>query len=112
MNRENEKVKIVVFSPKESAENIRSAISDAGGGVIGNYSDCTFSSDGIGRFKPMNGANPTLGEVGKMEEVIEVKIEFICLKSKAKEIITAIRKVHPYEEVPADIFSMISEDEL
>ena len=79
---------------------------------IGNYSHCSYSVDGVGRYKPLEGAKPHMGEVGKFEEVEEERIECVCERSKAKEIIAAIRKVRPYEEVAFDIYPLISEEEL
>lgn len=105
-------VKITVFVPLTHCEIIRKVIGRAGGGNIGNYSYCSFSSKGIGRFKPNNKAKPYLGKSNKLEEVEEEKIEFICPKNKAKETINAIKKAHPYEEVALDIYELINEGEL
>ena len=85
---------------------------DAGAGKIGNYSHCSYSVDGVGRYKPLDGAKPFIGEVDKFEEVEEERIECICEKDKAKEVIKAIKKVHPYDEVALDIYPLISEEEL
>ena len=60
----SEKVKIVVFVPETHADAVRQAVGDAGGGKIGNYSHCTFSVKGKGRFLPLSGANPSIGEIG------------------------------------------------
>jgi len=106
------KLKIIVFTPLTHCKIVRKTIGDAGGGIIGNYSHCSFSSRGIGRFKPNDKAKPHTGKTNKIEEVEEEKIEFICPKEKAKEIIKAIREVHPYEEVAFDIYQLIDEEEL
>jgi hypothetical protein len=63
------KYKIVVYVPEADAEKLRKAMGNAGAGKIGNYSHCTFSVKGIGRFKPNQGAHPTIGEIEKLEEV-------------------------------------------
>lgn len=105
-------VKIVVFVPKTHTEIVRQALGDAGAGKIGNYSHCSYSVDGVGRYKPLSGAKPFIGEVGKPEEVEEERIECVCDKEKAKEVISAMRKVHPYEEVAFDIYPLLSEDDL
>lgn len=105
-------VKIVVFVPKTHTDIVRQAIGDAGAGKIGNYSHCSYSIDGIGRYKPLEGAKPHIGEVGKFEEVEEERIECVCERSKAREVIKAIRKVHPYEEVALDIYPLLSEKDL
>lgn len=105
-------IKIVVFTPLSHTDKIRAVIGKAGGGIIGNYSDCSFSSIGTGRFKPNDKAKPHIGQTNKLEEVKEEKIEFICEKTKAKSIIKAIKEAHPYEEVALDIYPILSEDEL
>lgn len=106
------KVKIVVFVPKTHTDIVRQVMGDAGCGKIGNYSHCSFSSDGVGRFKPLKDAHPVIGEVGKYESVLEERIECVCDKSNAKDVLVAIRKVHPYEEMAFDIYPLISESEL
>lgn len=105
-------VKIVVFVPKSHADAVRQAMGDAGAGKIGNYSHCSYSLNGVGRYKPLEGAHPAIGNVGKVEEVEEERLECVCERGKAKMVLAAIRKVHPYEEVAFDIYPLISEDEL
>lgn len=100
------KVKIVVFVPETHADVVRKAMGDAGAGIIGNYSHCTFSSKGIGRFKPESGANPHIGEVGKYEEVIEERIETVCSREKLQSVIAAIKNIHPYDEVAFDVYPL------
>lgn len=107
-----EMVKIVVFVPLTHTEIVRKAIGDNGAGTIGNYSHCSFSSKGIGRFKPNDKANPYIGKANQLEEVEEERIEVVCQKNKAKAVIKAIKKVHPYEEVALDIYSLIDEEEI
>lgn len=102
-----ELVKLVVFVPEADANKVRQALGEAGAGKIGNYTFCSFSTKGTGRFKPEDGANPAIGEVGKLEEVAEERIEVACEKDGVQEIITAIKKVHPYEEVVVDIYPML-----
>ena len=98
--------KIFVFVPVSHADGVRQVIGEAGAGAIGNYTHCTFSTRGIGRFKLEAGANPTIGEVVKIEEVEEERIETICTKDQLAEVIAAIKKVHPYEEPPIDVLPM------
>lgn len=104
MNSNN--VKIVVFVPETHTDIVREAMGKAGAGKIGNYSFCTFSTKGIGRFKPENGANPHIGEVGKFEEVIEERIETVCSRENLDMVIKAIKEVHPYEEVVMDVYPL------
>ena len=101
-----EKVKIVVFVPEIHSDAVRKAVGDAGAGKIGNYSHCSFSSKGQGRFLPLQGANPMIGEVGKSEVVEEERIEFVREKAKLEQVVEAMKKVHPYEEVVFDIYPL------
>ena len=106
---QTQNVKIVVFVPLTHCDIVRKAIGEADGGIIGNYSYCSFSSKGIGRFKPNNKANPYIGKLNSLEEVKEEKIEFICPIKTAKKVINAIKKVHPYEEIALDIYPLLDE---
>ena len=99
-------VKIVIFVPGSHADVVRETMGKAGAGKIGNYTHCSFSSKGIGQFKPEEGARPHIGEVGKFESVEEERIEAICERSLVAEVIKAIKEVHPYEEVAVDIYPL------
>ncbi len=102
-----ELVKIVVFVPEENADEVRDALGEAGAGKIGEYTFCSYSIKGVGRFKPSKKANPHIGSAGKLESVDEERIEVACAKDQAAEIIKVIKKVHPYEEVVIDIYTML-----
>lgn len=99
-------VKIVVFVPESHADIVREAMGKAGAGKIGNYTYCSFSSKGIGRFKPEEGAHPNIGEVGKFESVAEERIEAVCERDRMADVIKAIKEMHPYEEVALDIYPL------
>ena len=102
------KYKLVVFVPLDFADKVRDAIGSAGGGKIGNYSFCSFSSIGFGRFLPGEGANPNIGEVGKLEQVQEERIEVLCDATLVDSIIAAMKKAHPYEDVAYDLYPLES----
>ncbi|MES3031285.1 MAG: hypothetical protein V4697_02625 [Patescibacteria group bacterium] len=104
---DSKNVKIVVFVPETHTDIVREAMGNAGAGKIGNYSFCSFSTKGTGRFKPEQGAQPHIGKVGKLEEVNEERIETVCSREKLQDVITAIKKVHPYEEVALDVYPLI-----
>jgi len=99
-------VKIVVFVPVSRADLVRKAMGKAGAGKIGNYSFCSFSTRGVGRFKPLAGAKPKIGKIGKLEKVIEERIEVVCPRKILKKVVAAIKKVHPYEEVALDVYPL------
>ena len=83
---------------------------DAGAGDWGKYHHASFSSRGIGRFIPAKGAHPAIGQVGKQEEVEEEKVEVICEKEKVKAVVAAIKRTHPYEEIPIEIYQLAGEE--
>ena len=94
-------MKIAVFVPKEQASMVRQAMHQAGAGQIGDcYKECSFTTNGVGRFTPTEGANPAIGYVNQAEEVVEEKVEVICYENQVDAIITAMKASHPYE-VPA-----------
>jgi hypothetical protein len=103
--------KIVVFVPSEAADAVRQAAGQAGAGKIGNYTYCSFSSAGVGRFLPGEGSRPAIGTVGKLEEVPEERIEFLCAKELLDPVTEAIKSSHPYEEVALDIYPLYSAHE-
>lgn len=103
----SEAVKLVVFVPVTHADKVRQALGEAGAGEIGNYSFASFSVKGIGRFKPLPGANPAIGEIGKLEKVEEERIEAVCSRENLQKAIEAIKSVHPYEEIAIDIYPLL-----
>jgi hypothetical protein len=106
------RVKIVTFVPNENADEVRESLGKAGAGVLGEYTYCSFSAAGIGRFKPSDKANPHIGEKNELNAVMEHRIEVTCDRKDAKAIVAALKKSHPYEEVALDIYPLIEEDEL
>jgi hypothetical protein len=100
------KYKLVVYVPIENTDAVREAIGNAGGGKIGNYTFCSFSSKGTGRFKPGEGTNPHIGEVGKFEAVEEDRIEVTLDHQIVGNVIAAMKLAHPYEEVAYDLYPL------
>ncbi|WP_210365961.1 Nif3-like dinuclear metal center hexameric protein [Bacillus sp. REN3] len=98
--------KLVVFVPEENAEELRRALGNAGAGAIGNYSHCSFSGVGQGRFLPGEGTNPHIGRTGMLEAVNEARIETIFPESMERKILNAMIKAHPYEEVAYDVYPL------
>ena len=97
--------KIAVYTPREYAEQIRNAMTNAGAGRLSNYDSCAFESQGNGFFRPLEGANPFIGTNGIAEKVDEVKIEVLCSEDNLCNVITAMKKAHPYETPAYDIFN-------
>lgn len=96
--------KIIVFVPADYAEKVRCAMAQAGAGKLGAYDGCAFEAHGSGYFRPIEGANPFIGSVGKTERVDEVRLEAICAPADVKKVVTAMLSAHPYEVPAYDIF--------
>jgi len=97
-------VTIVMTVPESHADVVREAMGRAGAGKVGNYSYCSFSVKGIGRFMPNKGSNPFLGKEDVLEEVIEERIETVCSREVLDHVLEEIKKAHPYEEAVIDIY--------
>src|SRR5690606_29484674 len=91
--------KLVVYVPRANVEEVRQALFDAGAGSIGDYDQCSYNTAGYGTFRPLEGANPTIGEVGAQERVEETKIEVIFPRQLERQILVSMLAAHPYEEV-------------
>ncbi|MBX2935007.1 MAG: Nif3-like dinuclear metal center hexameric protein [Ferruginibacter sp.] len=104
--------KLFTFVPVNNAEKVRSAIFDAGGGHISNYSECSFNVAGQGTFKPGEGTNPFTGTQGKRHTEDEIKMEMIFPAWKEAEVIKAMLAAHPYEEVAYDIIALNNKNQL
>jgi dinuclear metal center YbgI/SA1388 family protein len=98
--------KIVVFAPASAAQTIREQLSDAGAGRLGDYDQASFTTEGEGRFRPLTGARPTIGTVGRAEAVAEERIEVVAPRRLRELLVEVIREVHPYEEPAFDVIEL------
>lgn len=104
--------KIEVYVPLSHADAVRRAIGEAGAGIFGNYSHCSFSTRGIGRFKGNESASPVIGSCHVNESVEEEKIETQITQDKLKYVLEALKKAHPYEEMVYQIIELINPNNL
>lgn len=103
---------LVIYIPKESLEDVKSAVFSAGGGKMGNYSHCSWQVLGQGQFKPKVGSSPFLGEMNKLERVDEYRLELVCQASNIKKIVQAMIDAHPYETPAWHIVKVLKLDDL
>jgi len=99
--------KWVIYVPPESAQAVRSAVFEAGAGHIGDYSQCSWSITGIGQFRPDDGATPTVGTVGTLEQVPEDRVEVVAPARLRGPVLAAMRAAHPYQEPAFDVLSPV-----
>ncbi|WP_321387557.1 Nif3-like dinuclear metal center hexameric protein [uncultured Enterococcus sp.] len=98
--------KLAVFVPVDQAAEMRTALGQAGAGTQGDYVNTSYSLIGTGRFTPVEGANPTIGELNKEECVQEAKIEVIFPETIEEQVLAAMYEVHPYEEPAFDLYTI------
>ena len=96
----------VVFVPRDDADAVAAAMHEAGAGTMGDYDSAQFRSDGTGSFRPLPGADPTIGEVGEVEHVAETRIEMIADRGLREHVRAAVVAAHPYEEVAYDVIEL------
>lgn len=101
--------KVVTFVPTADAEDVIDALAAAGAGAIGDYDRCAFTATGTGTFRPLAGANPTIGSVGAIEHVEEVRIEMVLPRARRAAVLAALRSAHPYEEPAFDVVELAAE---
>lgn len=97
-------VKLIVFTPVSHADQVRQALGKAGAGKLGNYDFCSFSTQGIGRFRGNEKSNPAIGKAGTHEATQEERIETIVPRNILEKVIEKVKEAHPYEEVAFDVY--------
>ncbi|MDZ7763148.1 MAG: hypothetical protein U5K00_01795 [Melioribacteraceae bacterium] len=90
LNQKENQIKLVVFVPVKDVENVSHAIFNAGGGVIGEYSNCSYRLDGTGTFKGSENTNPSIGEKKKLETVVETRLEVLVDQWKLNSVLAAM----------------------
>ncbi len=98
--------KIEFYVPINSCEEVKEAMFEAGAGKIGNYEKCSWQTLGEGQFRANRGANPAIGEVGKLEKLKEYKVEMVCKDSVIKDVIKVLKNTHPYEEIAYSVYTI------
>ena len=98
--------KLTTYVPVPDAQRVREALAQAGAGVIGDYDSASFSTPGEGRFRPLPGAHPAIGEVGAIQVVDEVRIECVLARAARPTVVAALLLAHPYEEPAYDVVEL------
>src|SRR4030042_2990 len=106
----NKLSKLVTYIPENHLDKVREAIFSAGAGVIGDYDQCSFTTQGTGSFRGGEGSNPFVGEKGKMHFEKEIRFETVMFSHIRERVIKALLENHPYEEVAYDIYPLENEN--
>jgi dinuclear metal center YbgI/SA1388 family protein len=105
-------LKLVTFVPEKHVEEVAAAVFDAGAGTIGefsHYTQCSFRTPGTGTFFGDDDTSPAVGTSGQLEFVREIRFETIVPEARIQQVVSALRRVHPYEEPAYDLLVMESE---
>ena len=102
--------KLVTFVPQADAGRVLDALAAAGAGRIGAYERCAWTTRGTGTFRPTEGASPTIGSVGAVEEVPETRLEVVVPRRLRRRVVEALRVSHPYEEPAFDVYELAAGD--
>ncbi len=98
--------KLVTFVPEADVNSVIAALSNAGAGAIGNYDQCAFTSPGTGQFRPLEGSDPHIGQVGGLTRTPEVRVEMVLPRTRRAAVIQALLASHPYETPAFDLVEM------
>jgi hypothetical protein len=100
--------KLVVFVPREALDAVREALFAAGAGRIGDYEHCSWYTEGTGTFLGGEGTSPSVGQAGREERVNELRLETVFPADLQDDVLTALRRAHPYEEPAFDVYELAS----
>ena len=98
--------KFMTSVPLDNVETVEEALFKAGAGRVGNYSECNFKVKGQGSFRPLEGANPSIGSIGTRERVEEISIETVVAAKDLDKCVRALLKSHRYETPAYSVFKM------
>lgn len=91
-----QKFTFVFYAPSTAVAACKKAIFATGAGRYpgpGAYTECCWTAQGMGQFRPGNTANPNIGTVGQLEEVEEVRVETLCVGEEvARKAVGALKK--------------------
>ncbi len=90
--------KLSFYVPESHLDTVQQALFQKGAGRIGNYDCCSWHTRGTGQFRPLQGADPFLGEEKKLNRVDEYKVEMVVKDALLQDVLEALVKSHPYEE--------------
>lgn len=106
----SDKVKLCVFVPLSATEKMLKLIGEFGGGVIGNYTFCSFCTEGKARYVELTQSQIEEGSKGSFSQLItknEVRIETVVPIHLVEQLIKEIKAAHPYKEVQPDVIPML-----
>lgn len=104
-------LQLSVYVPEDYSEKVKNALFQAQAEKVGFYDECSFSINGEGSFRPLDGANPFIGKKGNRELTKETMVSVIFEAYKKNHILKARKSAHPYEEVAYQIYALENENQ-
>lgn len=101
--------KLGFYVPEEQLEAVKLACFEAGAGRIGDYDRCCWQTRGTGQFRPLEAADPFVGERGELEQLTEYRVEMVCNSECVRAVVAAMIAAHPYEEPAWDLVALVTE---
>ncbi len=98
--------KFAFFVPEDHRDAVKTAVFATGAGKIGDYDSCCWEVCGTGQFRPLDGANPYIGQQGAVEKVSEYRVEMVVADDLIAEAVAAMKQAHPYEEPAYDVWRL------
>lgn len=109
MHQDFKKVKIEIYIPQEFTHKLRESLNSIGALGVGKYDNVMSVTRVKGYWRPLQGANPFDGEIGKLSEADEDKVEFCTDSKNIQAIIKVMKEVHPYEEPVMNIIPLLND---
>ncbi len=101
--------KLVWFVPADALEVTRDAVFEAGAGRIGDYQRCSWYTAGTGTFYGSEATDPAVGEPGREEHVLELRVETVVPGDRLEDVVAALCAAHPYQEPAYDVYPLLDQ---
>ncbi|MFC3606298.1 NGG1p interacting factor NIF3 [Stutzerimonas tarimensis] len=98
--------KLCFYVPESHLEAVKQALFAVGAGRIGRYDQCCWQSLGKGQFRPLEGSQPHVGEVDRVERLAEWKVELVVSDELIHDSVKALKASHPYETPAFDVWRL------
>ena len=95
--QKNALFQLTTYVPIDAKDRVLRALHEAGAGQLGEYTQCGFSTEGIGQFKGSAQSNPTIGQQESLSEVPETCLTVVVPKHTQKKVLEGLFSSHPYE---------------
>ena len=91
-------IKLETYIPETHFRALQKTLQEVDAGHIGNYDSCLSYSKVMGTWRPLDGTKPYIGQQNEISEEPEIKVEVTIKAENLEKTISAIKKIHPYEE--------------